>query len=312
MSSATGLPDPIRRGVEVALEELGLPGDVVGARPVGGGCIHRGTRIDVSAGASYFLKWSQDVPSGMFEAEAEGLRVLREAGPVMVPEPLAWDEGSPAWLLMEYVAPGADDVRGAALGRGLATIHRSDVPRPPAPRFEPAAAGGPVGWSRDNWIGSLPQANPVTESWGAFWRDARLSPQLGAARARGRLHDEIFDRLLEAVPGALATVGTPALIHGDLWSGNAYTSSEGTPVLVDPAVYLGDGEVDLAMSELFGGFDRDFYHAYDAERSITPEYHAFKRDLYQLYYLLVHVNLFGASYEAGARRAAEGALAGLG
>ncbi len=311
MSRGTGLPDRIRRGVEVALEELGLPGDVVGARPVGGGCIHRGTRVEVSTGVSYFLKWSQDVPRGVFEAEAEGLRALREAGPVTVPEPLAWDEGSPAWLLMEYVAPAADDVRGAALGRGLAAIHLSDVSRPSAHPSGPDAAGGPFGWSRDNWIGSLPQSNPVTASWGAFWRDARLSPQLQAARTRGRLRDEVFDRLLDAVPGALATVTMPSLIHGDLWSGNAYASSAGRPVLVDPAVYLGDGEVDLAMSELFGGFDRDFYRAYDAERPITPEYHAFKRDLYQLYYLLVHVNLFGRSYEAGARRAAEGALAGL-
>lgn len=307
------LPGAVRRGVEGALDELGFPGVVGGATPIGGGCIHHGTRIDMDSGASYFVKWSPDVPAGMFEAEAEGLRALREAGPVKIPEPLAWDEGSPAWLLMEYVAPGADDVRGAALGRGLAAIHRSETSsKPPASPLEQARAQGPFGWSRDNWIGSLPQQNPVMASWGAFWRDARLSPQLEVGRAHGRLRDEIFDRLLDAVPGALASVTAPALIHGDLWSGNAYTSSAGTPVLVDPAVYRGDGEVDLAMSELFGGFDRDFYRAYEAEQPVTREYRAFKRDLYQLYYLLVHVNLFGTSYEAGARRAAEGALAGMG
>lgn len=308
------LPGAVRRGIEAALEELGLPGAVSRATPVGGGCIHHGTRIDMDTGASYFLKWSPDVPAGMFEAEAEGLRALREAGPVTVPEPLAWDEGSPAWLLMEYVAPGADDVRGAALGRGLAAIHRSEAPSNPSatPQQRAAAGRGRFGWSRDNWIGSLPQQNPLTASWGAFWRDARLAPQLDAARTHGRLRGAVFDRLLDAVPGALASVTTSSLIHGDLWSGNAYTSSSGTPVLVDPAVYRGDGEVDLAMSELFGGFDRDFYQAYEEEQPVTPEYRAFKCDLYQLYYLLVHVNIFGASYEAGARRAAEAALAGMG
>lgn len=305
------LPDVVRRGVEVVLDELGLPGAVGGATPVGGGCIHHGTRIDMDTGASFFLKWSPDVPTGMFEAEAEGLRALREAGPVKVPEPLAWDEGSPAWLLMEYVAPGSGDIRGAALGRGLAAIHRSGASSDPSASREPAAARGRFGWSRDNWIGSLPQQNPPTASWGAFWRDARLFPQLEACRVHGRLRDEIFDRVVDAVPDALASVTASALIHGDLWSGNAYTSSEGMPVLVDPAVYRGDGEVDLAMSELFGGFDRAFYRAYEAEQPVTAEYRAFKRDLYQLYYLLVHVNLFGASYEAGARKAAGGALAGM-
>lgn len=306
------LPGAVRRGVEVALDELGFPGVVGGATPVGGGCIHHGTRIDTDTGASYFLKWSPDVPAGMFEAEAEGLRALREAGPVKVPEPLAWDERSPAWLLMEYVAPGADDVRGAALGRGLAAIHGSEASSNPSASHESAASRRRFGWSRDNWIGSLPQQNPPTASWGAFWRDARIFPQLESCRAHGRLRDEIFDRLLAAVAGALASVTASALIHGDLWSGNAYRSAAGTPVLVDPAVYRGDGEVDLAMSELFGGFDRAFYRAYEAERPITAEYRAFKRDLYQLYYLLVHVNIFGVSYEARARRAAERALAGMG
>jgi protein-ribulosamine 3-kinase len=306
------LPNPVRHGVELALAERGAPATVVDATPLGGGCIHRGTRIDVDDGASYFVKWSPDVPAGMFEAEAEGLRALGGDDPVTVPEPVAWDEGSPAWLLMEYVAPGAEDIRGAALGRGLAAIHGSERSSgATASPSESARSRKLFGWPRDNWIGSLPQPNPVTPSWGAFWRDARLYPQLESARARGRLRDETFDRLLDAVPGALGSVTTPALIHGDLWSGNAYTASDGRPVLVDPAVYRGDGEVDLAMSELFGGFGRDFYRAYDAERPVTPEYRAFKRDLYQLYYLLVHVNLFGPSYEAGARRAAGGALAGL-
>ena len=160
------------------------------------------------------------------------------------------------------------------------------------------------GWGRDNWIGSLPQANPDTASWGVFWRDARLRPQIEMARGGGRLRDERLDRVLEETAAALADVKRPELLHGDLWSGNTFTSRAGRPVLVDPAVYRGDGEVDLAMSELFGGFSEDFYAAYASVRRISHEYAAYRRDLYQLYYLLVHVNLFGSSYEAGTLDAA--------
>ena len=185
------------------------------------------------------------------------------------------------------------------MGEGLARVHRS--------RAEPG-----FGWARDNWIGTLAQANPARRSWGVFWRDARLAPQLEISRGAGRLRDDRFDRLLELVPSALAHVRTPELIHGDLWGGNAYTSESGDAVLVDPAVYRGDGEVDLAMTELFGGFSEDFYGAYRAARPVSDEYRAYARDLYQLYYLVVHVNLFGTSYEAPALAAAEAVLAALG
>lgn len=120
-----------------------------------------------------------------------------------------------------------------------------------------------------------------------------------------------MDRLLGAITLALDDVDTPALVHGDLWSGNAFADPSGRPVLIDPAVYLGDGEVDLAMTELFGGFGTRFYDAYHDVRSISEAYHAYRRDLYQLYYLLVHVNLFGGAYVAGSLRAAERVLGAL-
>ena len=175
-----------------------------------------------------------------------------------------------------------------ALGRGLAALHS-------APRDEG------FGWANDNWIGSLPQANSTSTSWTDFWRDRRLVPQLEAARAGDHLagpSGQILDRLLELLPQALADLegSSPALIHGDLWSGNAYPDESGAPVIIDPAVYAGHGEVDLAMTELFGGFGRRFYAAYDEVLAITDAYDAYRRDLYQLYYLLVHVNLFGAGY----------------
>ena len=113
-----------------------------------------------------------------------------------------------------------------------------------------------------------------------------------------------MDELLDAIDPALDDVDTPSLVHGDLWSGNTYADVSGRPVLIDPAVYLGDGEVDLAMTELFGGFGTRFYDAYHDVRSISDAYHAYRRDLYQLYYLLVHVELFGAGYVAATAAAA--------
>src|SRR5690606_41960461 len=150
------------------------------------------------------------------------------------------------------------------------------------------------------------------EGWGACCRGRAVGPQLQAARARGYRADVVLDRLVEAIPAALAEVHRPELLHGDLWAGNWFAGPEGEPVLIDPAVYRGDGEVDLAMSELFGGFDAAFYHAYRETRGIAEDYAAYKRDLYQLYYLLVHVNLFGASYERGSVAAARRVVAALG
>ena len=230
----------------------------------------------------------------MFEAEANGLEALRGAGTVHVPEPLArgGGDGAPAWLLLEYVAAGAPAADYAQrLGASLAELHQAEL----APGF---------GWASDNWIGSLPQANDERASWPDFWRDLRIVPQLELARSRGFLRSDTMERLIDVIPEALTGVERGGLLHGDLWSGNAYATTDGTPVIIDPAVFRGDGEVDLAMTELFGGFGRHFYEAYDATQPISREYEAFRRDLYQLYYLLVHVNLFGASYESGSLAAA--------
>src|SRR5690606_16739406 len=154
-----------------------------------------GTRVTTRSGADYFLKWNRDTPCGMFAAEADGLTALRAArsasgAPVTIPEPLAWSDDDPeGWLLLEYV-PHGDGGQAAdrALGAGLALIHGcAEAGRTPPP----------FGWHTDNWIGSLPQANPPTRAWGTFWRDARLAPQLAMARTRGYLADPLYDRVLE-------------------------------------------------------------------------------------------------------------------
>jgi len=303
----TPIPVPVREGVQAALARLDLPAQVVGATPVNGGCINHGARLSVAGGKSFFLKWNASAPPGHFAAEADGLRALGAAGTLRVPTPLArgGGSGSPSWLLMEHVEPGRPSVDfDERLGQGLARLHAS------------APSDASFGWGIDNWIGSLPQANRTSPSWSAFWAEQRLAPQLRRARDHGFLAGAAagpLDRVLELTPRALADVdcGPAHLLHGDLWAGNSYPGPAGEPVIIDPAVYLGHGEVDLAMTELFGGFGGRFYAAYADAGAITGAYTAYRRDLYQLYYLLVHVNLFGAQYEARTLSAARRVVAAL-
>lgn len=302
----SGLPQALQRAVEAHLEEaLGRPDPIVGSRAVGGGCINPSSRVETARGKVFFLKWNPSSPRGMFAAEADGLEALaqRTEGELRVPEVIGVGEGSggagPAWLLLEFIGAGREAGEwGQRLGRGLASLHRP--------------AEEPWGWSRDNFIGSLPQSNGPAEGWGVFWRDRRIGPQLRGARRRGHLEGSrgtVLDELLERIPDLLAGAEPegPSLLHGDLWGGNVYPDGEGRPVLIDPAVYRGHREVDLAMSELFG-FPAGFLPAYREARPVDGAYDRFRRDLYQLYYLLVHVNLFGAGYEAGCLRAARRAL----
>ena len=279
------LPGELQESLAEVLGGLGS-GAMQTVTPVGGGCINNGARLETEDRRSYFLKWSATAPPGLFEDESDGLRALRNANALRVPEVMAHGGGeSLPWLLMEWVEPGRPGPEyGRLLGEGLARLHGDPQPLGP-------------GWPRDNWIGSLPQCNAPAPNWGVFWRDHRIMPQLERARSRGFLRTEILDRVVDLIPEALSDVDGVSLLHGDLWAGNGFADEVGRPVLIDPAVYRGHGEVDLAMTELFGGFPRDMYAAYHAIQEIPEEYYVYRRDLYQLYYLLVHVNLFGRSYE---------------
>jgi fructosamine-3-kinase len=314
------IAEPVRR----ALAENGLGHRIDRVSEIGGGCINHGARLETDAGSSLFLKWNAAAPAGMFDAEADGLQALSAADALHIPAPIAWsvgtgDASAAAWLLMEYVHPGrALPGTEERLGAGLAAVHAAASPTGPvvvsatSEASETRGRGSHrFGWRRDNWIGSLPQANQPMATWGDFWRERRLRPQLGLARQRGYLAEDVLDEVLDATADALGDVEAPDLLHGDLWGGNWFPSASGEPVLIDPAVYLGHGEVDLAMSELFGGFGARFYDAYRDARGISGAYSSYRRELYQLYYLLVHVNLFGASYEAGSLRAARRVLAAL-
>lgn len=274
------LAETMRREVEAEL------GPVRGARPVGGGCIHPAFRLDLASGP-VFLKCAPDAPPGLFASEARGLDALRAAAEtgLRVPEVLAVRDG---WIALEWLEPGPRRAGfGESLGRGLAALHRA-----------PAEGWG---WEGDGFIGPLPQANAPAADWAAFWRERRLLPQLDRAREAGlRPGSEAeWDRLLAALPGLLSPASEadgPSLVHGDLWSGNVLAVGSGEPALVDPAAYRAHREVDLAMAELFGGFPPDFLAAYGEAWPLEPGYGEARRSVYQLYYLLVHVNLFGGGY----------------
>jgi fructosamine-3-kinase len=300
-----GLPDGLAPELEQALEHVsGRPTRLTGAQPLGGGCINPSARIDTDHGERFFVKWNARAPETMFGAEADGLIALAGAGALRVPAVVAVAAARPRWLLLEYIESGrpARDY-AERLGTGLAAVHRSGAGDEPA-----------WGWPHDNFIGSLPQSNAAARSWGEFWRDERLQPRLERAHAAAHFSGKdgaLLDRVVERTPELLADVDEPpSLLHGDLWGGNVLADMQGHPVLIDPAVYRGHREVDLAMSELFGGFPAGWMDAYDRAWTIDPGYAHHRRALYQLYYLLVHVNLFGASYEAACVRAAKEALRG--
>ena len=259
------------------LPELGISAAV----PVSGGCIHRCYRAQ-REGRAVFLKLNEPRFADAFAAEADGLRALRAAG-CRAPEPLAHGTAlAGAYLLLEYVElrPAGDF---AALGTMLAAMHRH--------------RGELFGWPRDNYIGSTPQANGGSKNWAAFWHERRLEPQLALAARNGhRIDVAPVWRLLEGHEPA------PSLLHGDLWSGNAAFLPDGAPVLYDPAVYYGDRETDLAMTELFGGLPGAFYAAYDAAWPLSSGYEQ-RKHLYNLYHLLNHLNLFGGGYLAQVRAA---------
>lgn len=262
-------------------------------RPVGGGCINSTFLLELTNSSSLFLKENSVRFEHMFQAEALGLEALRKGGGPRVPAPLAWGENANRqFILIEYIDQGA---RAGdfweRFGRELAELHRSNT-------------SDRCGFDADNFIGSNPQRNGWTGGWIEFFAEKRLRFQLELAQTRGagdrgRLCSGV-ERLIDRLPELLIEPGRPSLLHGDLWGGNYMIGQFGEPVLIDPAVYFGHREADLAMTELFGGFDPRFYAAYREAFPLEPGYPE-RRDLYNLYHLLNHFNLFGSSYEGSVR-----------
>lgn len=266
------------------------------AESVGGGCIHTALALEGARdGPRYFAKMNDAEHAAMFEAEADGLEALRKAGCVRTPEVIArGNDEDRAWIVLEWLDLGPLDARAAArLGAALAAQHRA-----PQEHF---------GWARDNFIGSSPQANGRSDDWLDFWRTMRLHAQLRLA-AKKRLPTRMLDRgeRLAADCGAFfrGYEAARSLLHGDLWGGNAAALGDATPVVFDPAVYVGDREADVAMTELFGGFPRDFASAYRDAWPLHDGYRV-RRDLYNLYHVLNHANLFAGGYVDQAARSIE-------
>lgn len=268
---------------------------------IGGGCINTAYRLADDAGRAYFVKLNDAARVDMFESEAQGLQEIARTRTVRVPAPVCWGkaQGS-AYLALEYIELTGGGLGMSTLGARLAGMHRATQPR--------------FGWRMDNAIGSTPQINTPREDWVAFWREQRLGFQLRLAARNG--HGGNLQRKGERLMGELHGLfgdyrPVPSLLHGDLWGGNCACDAQGQPVIFDPAVYYGDREADLAMTELFGGFGADFYAAYRDAYPLDPGY-TVRRTLYNLYHVLNHLNLFGGGYRAQAERMVDVLLGELG
>jgi fructosamine-3-kinase len=294
------LPSALAAALETAVSAAtGIRFRIAATHHVSGGCIHTALALEGEDGRRYFAKTNDATHAENLAAEADGLAALAAAGmrvPVVVTHGVA--DGT-AFLVLEYLAL-RDGAPGDyhELGRRLARMHTT-------------ALGDRFGWDRANFIGATPQQNDRSDDWIGFWDRERLAPQLALAAKRGfgGSLQSLGERLRRALPELLAgRAPRPSLLHGDLWSGNAAFLESGDPVVFDPAVYYGDSEADLAMTELFGGFPRSFYAGYGEIAPIDAGYPV-RRDLYNLYHVLNHANLFGGGYTQQAVQTMERLLA---
>ncbi len=287
------------RHVEQAIaDNTGEPFVIKDHHGVGGGCINEAWVLE-GEGRDYFIKTNRAEMVDMFAAEAEGLQAMADTQTIGVPRPVCWGAAEDrAWLVMEHVPMGGR-ANGRLFGERLARMH--------------LAFGERFGWHRDNTIGSTPQPNAWADDWVDFWRRQRLGHQLALAASNGigarvvergeLLKDKFGDFLAGYAP-------KPSPLHGDLWSGNWSFDRQGDPVIFDPAFYFGDHEADLAMMELFGNPGADFHAAYRDVFPVDAGY-PLRRELYNLYHILNHYNLFGGSYGNQAGRMIDRLLAEL-
>lgn len=258
---------------------------VVSKQSIGGGCINEAYKITGKNGKSWFVKLNQKDGLAMFKAEQKGLQEMVNTKTIRVPNPVcAGVAEKNAYLVMEYIELTSSSTDSVKLGQQLAAMHQ--------------VTRDQFGWDIENTIGSTSQINIFESSWVEFWQKRRLGFQLTLAARKGcgshlqRKGEQLMDSLSvffsDYQPRA-------SLLHGDLWGGNCSGDSAGNPVIYDPAVYYGDHEADLAMTELFGGFGQTFFSAYAEVLPIDPGYPV-RKILYNLYHILNHFNIFGGGY----------------
>jgi fructosamine-3-kinase len=283
-----------------------LGSEPVRAVPLGGGMVNRAAHVETRNGPA-FVKWNEDAPPGLFATEANGLHALRATQTLRVPEVLAVSVApsavaasfteAPPFLALEYIEehpPSTVAAFAQRFGEALSALHRAT-----------ASPFDGFGLAEDNYLGRLPQRNTPHARWPDFYRDCRLLPQIIMARTAGRLppkRERLLMRVVEQLDVLLDGLESrPVLLHGDLWSGNFITVGD-EAALVDPAIYYGEREMEIAFIELFGGFPHGLLSAYRAAYPLDPGYER-RRPLHQLYPLLVHLNHFGETYGPDVERA---------
>jgi len=281
--------DPV---IQTSCERL-LNARITRTRFVGGGDINQARLIETSKGQVFFLKYNvHDHGAALLETEISGLEAMRATGTLAIPEVIGFSPDPPnPLLLLEYIQENSRSERfWERFGQGLAAMHQHTSEK--------------FGFREDNYIGTFPQSNRYHGSWVDFYRKERLKPQVESALDKGAFSAtdvQRFEKLYQELPTLLPEATQPSCIHGDLWSGNFLVGPEETPYLIDPSFSYAHREMDLAMSRLFGGFHPRFYSSYQEVYPLESDWED-RTELYQLYYLLAHVNMFGGSYVNSARR----------
>ena len=275
---------------KVLFQSLGPQATLKSASLVAAGNHNQGIRIESSAG-DFFLKLNFDHEKDILKKESHGLEVLRKHTFLQIPEIFGCGRvGDYNFLLSEFIPSGRYQLDyWETLGFGLADLHLTSSKN--------------FGLDQDNFIASLEQRNYPTENWVDFYIEQRLEPLLGKAYF-DRLIPLDFLKKFQAIYKVIESIiplEKPSLLHGDLWSGNVLCNASGQPALIDPAIYFGHREMDLAFSRLFGGFDSRFYQSYESILPLEPDFES-RMGIYNLYPLLVHLNLFGTAYFPGIER----------
>ena len=272
--------------IKAKIEEK-LKSKIKSLSSLSGGCISDAYKITMSDGSNYFLKYNQAISNDMFIKEANGLTELAKANAIRIPEVLSFDED---FILLEYIPTGNKKKNFfEEFGRSFAKMHKH--------------TSESFGFYEDNFIGSNPQKNIPNEneksSWVNFYFKKRILYQLQLAEQLGISTPELrkgISKLENKIHEIIGdTQEKPSLLHGDLWGGNYMVDENGNAVLIDPAVYYGHREADLGMTKLFGGFSSEFYRAYNETFPLEDGYD-YRENIYKLYHVLNHLNLFGGGY----------------
>ncbi len=276
----------LKEFIELQLtEKFSQIGEIENIKAISGGCINETFKLETNQ-SSFFLKInSSRLYPGMFATEAKGLNLLSEANEITIPAVILADEHETnSFLILEWIERGKRTKNFFEnFGTKLARLHKH--------------SNECFGLDHDNYIGSLPQYNKPDKNGVEFFIQQRLVKQIEIAKEHNNIEDSTinqFDKLFKKLPQLIPNE-KPSLLHGDLWNGNYMTDKSGTACLIDPAVYYGYREVDLAMTKLFGGFDSEFYGSYNNEYPLQQGWQQ-RLDIFNLYPLMVHVNLFGQGY----------------